>query len=320
MRRRGWRATLKSTNILRMGRPWNRPSVEPHLARSPLRSLAARRNSSGLLVLAYHEIADPVRFETQLLRLMETRRPVSLDELTQTSGSLSWPSESCALVTFDDGDPSVLEVGLPILRRLGVPAVAFVVTSLLNSSSPYWWDEVTALMRSGARVARLGDDPAFAVRLLKRMPNSERLDLILQLRDGHPLVVAKQLTSVDVRHLRDSGIAIGNHTSTHPCLDQCTDAELRSEIHRAHEQLADMLGEPPLSFAYPNGNWDARAEQVLRKLGYTTAMLFDHRFAKRGTHPLRLSRVRVASTTEMDRFELLISGLHPWLHHLRNRE
>ena len=36
-------------------------------------------------------------------------------------------------------------------------------------------------------------------------------------------------------------------------------------------------------------------------------------------HPLRLSRVRVNSDTSLDRFAIILSGLHPALHHARGR-
>jgi hypothetical protein len=50
------------------------------------------------------------------------------------------------------------------------------------------------------------------------------------------------------------------------------------------------------------------------------AFLFDHRVnpATPG-HPLRISRVRVNDHTSLDRFAVIVSGLHPALHHARGR-
>jgi hypothetical protein len=36
-------------------------------------------------------------------------------------------------------------------------------------------------------------------------------------------------------------------------------------------------------------------------------------------NPLRLSRLRVNSDTSLDRFDTVITGLHPALHHARGR-
>ena len=77
-------------------------------------------------------------------------------------------------------------------------------------------------------------------------------------------------------------------------------------------------GHPPATFAYPNGDWDARAERLLATLGYATAFLFDHRVSpRRPDHRLRISRVRVNSDTGLDRFAAIVSGLHPAVHHVR---
>ena len=96
-------------------------------------------------------------------------------------------------------------------------------------------------------------------------------------------VTADQLEPDDLRRLRDGGVAIGNHTWSHPCLDRCTSQEVQRQVCLAHESLADVLGEAPAAFAYPNGNHDPRAERLLRELGYRAGFLFDHRLATRSS-------------------------------------
>ena len=64
---------------------------------------------------------------------------------------------------------------------------------------------------------------------------------------------------------------------THPCLPHCDDAKVAAEITGAHRLLRDALGREPATFAYPNGDWDPRAEEVLADTGYEAAFLFDHR-------------------------------------------
>lgn len=46
------------------------------------------------------------------------------------------------LITFDDGDISVRENALDILKKHQVPSVLFVITSLINTNKAYWWDEI----------------------------------------------------------------------------------------------------------------------------------------------------------------------------------
>jgi len=57
------------------------------------------------------------------------------------------------LVTFDDGERSVIEKGAPVLDELSIPCLLFVVAGLLDTDTPFWWEEVAAL--SPARVPQL---------------------------------------------------------------------------------------------------------------------------------------------------------------------
>jgi peptidoglycan/xylan/chitin deacetylase (PgdA/CDA1 family) len=93
---------------------------------------------------------------------------------------------------------------------------------------------------------------------------------------------------------------------------------VRQEIERAHRRLTDALGHEPRTFAYPDGDRDRRAEPTLRELGYEAAFLFDHRLSPvRPRNPLAISRLRVNSTTTLDRFRTIASGLHPTVHRVR---
>lgn len=129
----------------------------------------------------------------------------------------------------------------------------------------------------------------------------------------------RQLTSDELRKLELDGVRVGNHTWSHPCLDRCDARTLHEEIARAHLSLTAALGHPPDSFAYPNGNVDSRVRDQVREAGYTLAFAFDHKVVSRKPDPLVVSRVRVDASAELDRFKILVSGLHPTLHRMRGR-
>jgi peptidoglycan/xylan/chitin deacetylase (PgdA/CDA1 family) len=308
--------------MMAIGRTVER-TADAALNRSPLQPLFRRRANGRLTVLAYHDVADPTGFERQVRYLRTAMSPVSLgDVIGALNGSGALPPRA-VLVTFDDGDRSVYEAAMPILRSYGVPAVVFVVAGLLGTDEPFWWLEVPYLVERGATAAGLPHgDPARCVRLLKQVPNEQRKRSIDRLRKSMPQVRLRtpQLEGSNLVEMEAVGIAIGNHTRSHPCLDRCADSDLESEITDAHSLLARELGHPPAAFAYPNGNVDERAAPVLSKLGYAAAFLFDHRI---GPMPpadrYRISRLRVSSTTSSDRFGIIVSGLHPTMHHLAGR-
>lgn len=271
-----------------------------------------------LVVLAYHDVSDVRLFARQMAYIRETMNPLSAEDVCRRQSDAEALPPRGILVTFDDGDRTVYELGLPILRQYEVPAVAFVVSDVIGTERPLWFHEARELVRRQARERDRSVGPTDAtVRLLKRIPDAERRRRVAQLRTNvSEAVVQPQLTSSELRAMEAGGVVIGNHTHTHPCLDRCDDGTVTTELTRAHETLTELLGHRPLLFAYPNGNGDQRAERILRQLGYRAAFLFDHRIGVfPAANPFRISRVRVNSTTSMVRFRSIVSGLHPFAHH-----
>ena len=300
-----------------------RHAADTVLRRSPVQRAFRGRAARRVAVLAYHGVDSPQQFGRQLDLLQHEASPVSLaDVVAAHDGGPPLPARP-VLLTFDDGHPSLLRAGLPLLRARGIPAVAFVLPGLVGTHRPFWWDEAAGLHEAGARAAGAPDDPDDLVRWLKTVPDPRRHEVLAEMRELSAVdVTADQLETDDLLRLRDGGVAIGNHTWTHPCLDLCTPQELQRQVCRAHESLTDVLGEAPTAFAYPNGNHDPRAERLLGELGYGAGFLFDHRLARapgRAGHRLRISRLRVSTTTSLDRFATILSGLHPALHHARGR-
>jgi peptidoglycan/xylan/chitin deacetylase (PgdA/CDA1 family) len=288
-----------------------RAAIDGLLVHSPAQWAFARRAGRRLAVLAYHDVDDPARFDEHLDVLVRDAHPVALDSVVAAArGSAALP-ERAVLVTFDDGARSVLDIALPLLRDRGIPAVAFVVTGVLDLDRPYWWTEVEALAAS--------EGPAF-VRRLKTVDDDERLAAMAELRRVAmtPAPSVPQLRRHELSALESAGIAVGNHSHTHPCLPRCDAEKIRAEVEEAHAVLTAALGHPPVAFAYPNGDCDERTRAAVGACGYEIAFLFDHRLATvPAEDPLRVSRLRVDATTSIDRLRAVLSGLHPAVHRLR---
>jgi peptidoglycan/xylan/chitin deacetylase (PgdA/CDA1 family) len=295
--------------------------LDAALRRSPVQPVFDRAAARRLAVLAYHGIEDPERFGQHLDRIRRTARAVTLAEALDAFASRCPLPHRAVLITFDDGHRSVFDVAMPMLRERGLPAVAFVVAGLIDSDAPFWWSEVIELASSGGTVAGLPAlSPEDLVRALKRVPDERRLAAILELRSTstRPASPMPQLTVEELRTLESAGIAIGNHTWSHPCLPRCSADVRRREIESAHHALVEMIGHHPEVFAYPNGDHDGAAAATLHELGYRAAFLFDHQLSSpRPSDPFAVSRLRVNSTTPLDRFRTISSGLHPALHRIR---
>jgi peptidoglycan/xylan/chitin deacetylase (PgdA/CDA1 family) len=300
-----------------------RAPLDGILRRSPAQLAFSRRTTKRLTVLAYHGVDHPEAFRRQLDYLVQRTQPVSLDQVAAAMAGRGELPPRSVLLTFDDGHRSVLEAGLPLLRERGLPAVAFVVVGLLDGDEPFWWAEAEQLLaRGGLADGYHGLGPAALVRRLKAVDDGERLAVLAELRRTarSPAPRMPQLRRDELALLEAGGVAVENHTVSHPCLPRCDDAKATAEVQRAHSTLRAVLGREPRAFAYPNGDWDTRSEAALRDAGYALGFLFDHRVNRPApADPLRLSRVRVNSWTGLDRFATIVSGLHPALHHALGR-
>lgn len=293
-----------------------RPGIDRAMAAiaAPIgeRFLASRR----LTVLAYHGVEDAVPFDRQIAWLSKNRTLVSGEQAQAILLGDSPAPERGTLITFDDGETSVHDTALPVLIGHAAAAVVFVVSSLIDSDTPFWWSQVEMSTARGARSNRHPDLEGRAlVRELKAIPDAERRAIIGELLEEAPADARPQLTTSQLRHLLLSGVAVGNHTKTHPCLHNCPPETLEREIVGAADDLAEVLGARPALFAYPNGDHDARCDPFLRQAGHEVAFLFDHRLAEAPSpDPLRVSRVRVNASDSLERFRSIVSGAHPLLH------
>ncbi|MET8677456.1 polysaccharide deacetylase family protein [Streptomyces sp. NPDC004647] len=111
-----------------------------------------------------------------------------------------------------------------------------------------------------------------------------------------------------VRELAAAGVEIGGHSHTHPQLDQLPDEQLRFEVRRCREVLADELGRPPVSFAYPYGYSSRRVRQEVQKAGFGQSLAVGNALATPRQGPYALRRVTVRRSTDIERFEQLVEG------------
>ncbi|WP_369215180.1 polysaccharide deacetylase family protein [Streptomyces flavofungini] len=111
-----------------------------------------------------------------------------------------------------------------------------------------------------------------------------------------------------VRELAATGTEIGGHSHTHPELDQLGDTELRSELRRCRDIVAEELGTRPVSFAYPYGYSSRRVRTRVREAGFAQSLAVGNSLARRAQGPYALRRVTVRRSTGTDEFERLVEG------------
>lgn len=228
-----------------------------------------------LLILCYHAVSDgwpaslslPAgQIEGQVSGLLDRGYTAA----TFTEAMRGGEGRSLA-VTFDDGYRSIIDRGLPVLSRLGVPATVFVPTAYVGSERPMAWTGIDRWMGT---------------------PHEKEL-----LPMGWD----------DLRALKDEGWEIGSHTCSHPRLPGLSDADLGEELQASRAAIEDGIGAPCTAIAYPYGDVDRRVAAAARDRGYEAgAGLAGYEL---GADPLRWPRIGVWREDSARRFGLKVSVL-----------
>ena len=264
-------------------------------------------------VLAYHDVPDKKKFEAQILYLKKNYNLISFEDLKNSvENSVPLPKRPL-LITFDDGDVSVFDNGLPVLKKHNVPSVLFIITELIDSENNFWWRVVEKNFELKGKTFQ---EARKMVTHLKKLSNRERKNYMSQLEN----VKTRQLSLEELFKMKKAGMEIANHTYSHPMMNRCQEEEVRQELEMARKKFDGWgLSEGYSVFAYPNGNWDQKSEKVLKEEGIEYAFLFDHKINKENIDPLRISRVMVDANVDLGEFSAKLSGVHPTLFHLKNK-
>lgn len=93
------------------------------------------------------------------------------------------------------------------------------------------------------------------------------------------------------------GMEIGSHTMTHPDLEGKSRTIQASEIAGSKATIEARIGTPVKSFCYPAGKYDARTLDVLKSVGYQTAVTTDPQGTRQSSDAIyELRRIRVRGT------------------------
>ena len=189
----------------------------------------------------------------------------------------------------------------------GRPATVFLATGFLNSTEPFWWDELAALILSGESQSSLGQSVRAAIpeiivdgdlpeeksettekrravlyrvcEALRRLNDQQRRSAMIGLESqlaphGRPRqsIANRAMTSSEVRALiADGRIAIGAHTVSHPVLVGLDAAACYREVAESKTACEALIGAPVITFAYPYGAFDTDAREAVRSAGLTVA-------------------------------------------------
>ena len=227
----------------------------------------------------------PDWFEEQIAHLARHYRFISLDELAAHYATRTPIPKNTAVMTFDDGFKDNLDVGLPILRKYGVPATIFVVTrSAETGELP--WPQRLGYVYQHAPAESLGL-PASVTYEERRQAflqvRSEMFPLHREKRDAHIQALADQHGVVlpmdkvlrwdDLREMAQYDVVAGAHTYSHPWLGFIPREEARRELEKCRDDLRDNLGIENAPFCFPAGSCNPGLVELVEEVGFSCSFL-----------------------------------------------
>jgi len=293
------------------------PSGKKHFLASVLDYSGANRllrhwdSWSGLLVLNYHRIGNPL--ECEFDRNLFSASQETLEKQVRTFQSccdlispddletvLKAPRGKHILLTFDDGYRDNYDHAFPVLKACGASALFFIATGYVDNPRVAWWSEIAWMIRN-AQVSIIPAGKWFdqplpiaqgypsqaigqAVRKYWTLQENETeayLDDLAQLT-GTPRCAKSQAENLwmnweIIQEMHEASMRFGGHTVNHPILAQIPASRQREEIVGCRDRLAEKLGTAPLSFGYPVGQahmFTSETKQILQEAGYRYAFSF----------------------------------------------
>jgi peptidoglycan/xylan/chitin deacetylase (PgdA/CDA1 family) len=315
---------------------------------SELVARGLRRNilADKSVVLMYHELAeDDVDIEawavvrkSDFVREIEYLRThfdvVSLEEAITRQESADARAKPLAVVTFDDGDRGNADVMLPVVNALEIPVTVFVATRQIVEQRSYWFDQVVNALQTTEPVSvdltrhGLG---RYGINRVRGAANWEEMQrLLTDMKRLAPVsrdrAVGELLESLEGETTRalcwiapmDQGglkrlaaspfVTVGAHSHCHNILTELDSTAVEQSVGTSKRLLESWIGKEVWSFAYPNGDYDERVAEIVRRLGFRCAMTTGDRLWARSDSRYGIPRMAVGRYDSLAKFKLSLVG------------
>ena len=231
---------------------------------------------------------DPDELASDLAYLKRNgTRFLTFDDLR--AGQFPSERECGIIVTFDDCFHDNYAQGIEVLSTLGIKAVFFQTSGLVDGQELIWehqlyWysrnDQVAArfLRVANAVLASKGLAPIACQNdvvetLREQIPFAVTADILQKastdatLTDSMPQLPGRLYpTAEQIRGARRAGHEIGCHGHLHFKRANIPVALFRADLERSKAVLTDILGEPPASYSFPFSNFEPGDAEICRML------------------------------------------------------
>lgn len=280
--------------------------------------------SGRLLVLGWHNATGTYGFPAaegaaerglaqQMKALARVANVLPLEQALQRLGEGGRLPARAVAITFDDGYRDNLDVAVPLLERLGLPATFFLVPRLLSGEVDAWWETIGWALASSTRTSLRWEDVSVSLsgeqargaaysEIVKRLKlrnqaaRERSMDELLGLLDPAGELPSLFMDWDGARELVRRGFSVQSHTRSHVVLSQEDAASQRRELGDARSELERRLEVEISTIAYPHGGRQHYTEEtvaIAAETGYRWGVTAREAFTTSATAPLEIRRCLV---------------------------
>ncbi len=305
-------------------------------------NLRRKISKSQVIILVYHRIGpvtdkwsiNPMLhhklFEEQINYFSKNFEIISLNALSEmiTKGTIP---EKAVVITFDDGYKDNYEVAFPILKKYNAPATIFLATGAIEEKKLFWWDLINYVLfhtdmksidiQGIGSYQLISNEDKIETGLniqekLKKMDNNKKESIIEELINLTDVNIPEKLGKNyilswrEIKRMEKKGIEFGSHTVNHPILTNVSLDEAKWEIINSKNCIEENLATEVKSFAYPNGDYNAKILSLVENLGFSSSVsVFPMRPIKNSVSKLyQLNRIN-ATLKDFNILKLYLCGL-----------
>jgi len=199
--------------------------------------------------------------------------------------------------TMDDGYQDNFSTALPIFRKYNVPFTVYVSTGILDGTAILWWVHLEDIIQQESKISvtlagrkfdfqtatieekyRAFDAMYWYLRSLSQLNQQDAIAVMLSEFAIDPATLCKQCAmswETLAEFSQEDLVTIGAHTVSHYALSKLSPDEVRGEVLKGRQLLAERLGQAPADhFAYPFGDAGSAAGrefEILDGLGFSTS-------------------------------------------------
>lgn len=255
------------------------------------------------------------KFKKQMEYLSEMYNVIHLDDIENTNHSLN--GKPNVVITFDDGYKNNYTLAYPILKRLGLPATIFVVTSMLDTNSLFWYDRLKIVMQSNSIPLKMQEKLICPFKEYHPHTIDKRVDDYLdinfpgwrKLTNGENALDAYGVISSDqIKEMASSNlISFGSHTHRHEIITRLNYNEVKESLSHSLSTLKEIVN-PSKYFCYPNGWFDPSHLNIVEQMGFGGAVAtnFGH-FSINKTPKYKIPRIGIGDNFSISRFATMIA-------------